>query len=102
MSGRVVAHGPEAKHVCHPVGDRIGTYQLPPPPPLPSGKGGGSTPSVYTERFALRGDVYECGCGRTWVAAKRTVAHEWLRTPAGEWRRERWWERRRRQRKESR
>lgn len=70
------------------------TYQVPAPPPLPSGKGGGGKPSVFTERYASPGDVFECGCGRAWVARVEAVATGF--PLEHEWRREHWWERRRR------
>lgn len=106
-SGRIVARGPDAPHRCAPTGDRLRTYSLPPFPPLSSGVTADRLPepTTSTETVARPGDVYLCGCGKTWIARATVVSgkgvwgHGGYRTEReSDWRREHWWERRRRQR----
>jgi hypothetical protein len=93
MSGKVV-HPVVIEHECTPgwrwkpitAGSGI-------PPIVPGAKGGefGVPPSAH--EFP-KGTVWECACGRAWVSLGRTPSS----LDAG-WRRERWWERRRRLRR---
>lgn len=105
QGGRVVAHAPDAPHRCVPVGDRVHTFTMPPPPPLPSGvtAQAGHEPTTVTQTHAQPGDVYLCDCGKAWVARATVVSGLGVWGPGGyraergyDWRREHWWERRRR------
>ena len=93
MSGRVVQQA-VIPHSCapgwrwKPITEGSGLHLV------PGGMGGlyGVPPTLH--EFP-KGTVWACDCGQHWVSRGNTDIDGWMHVGLG-WRRERWWERRRR------
>ena len=88
MSGKVITT-PEYGHTCSP-----GVTHKPTTDPMLIEAGFTTYADIPSQYSHPAGTVWECECGKVWVSKPP----RWINAPGDvSWRREHWWERRRRE-----